>query len=147
MTSYVRISTLIVATCLMTACGEKPAPVSPVSVEPAPAAGGMPVAGRADSSAALTVVEFSPNTTIAGTPFNVQTDGQSGISFVLSRSAPAAEFTGWFDSKPLSGLVVSKTIVTATIPAEYLATPGSFPVELDVGGVRLPAGTFVIKPR
>lgn len=130
-----RITGLILTTLLLGACGEKPAPVS------APATEG------ADSAVKLAVVNFAPKSTPAGTTFNVQRDGNSGISFELSRPAPPAEFKAWLDNKPLTGVVASNTIVTATIPGEYLTTAGAFSIELEVGGVRLPAGKFVVEPR
>jgi len=142
MLSSFRIAGLTLAILALGACGDKPAPITP-----------PPAAATADSgddtatAGKLAVVNFSPNTTPAGTSFNVQADGNSGISFELNRPAPAAEFAGWFDNKPLTGLVANKMIVTATIPGEYLAQPGSYPIELEVGGVRLPAGTFVVAPR
>lgn len=136
-----RSTGLILATLLLGACGEKPAPINPPAADPTTA----PVAD--DSSAKLAVVNFSPKGTPVDTPFNVQLDGNSGISFELSRPAPAAEFKAWFDNKPLTGVVASNAIVTATIPAEYLATAGEFPIEIEVGGMRLPAGTFVVEPR
>lgn len=140
--------TLILATLLLGACGDKPAPINPPTADPAAAPSADDSAtGDAASSAKLAVVNFSPKGTPVNTPFNVQLDGNSGISFELSRPAPAAEFKAWFDNKPLTGVVASKTVVTATIPAEYLAKAGEFPIEIEVGGVRLPAGSFVVEPR
>jgi hypothetical protein len=128
---------------LLAACGEKPTPIVPPA--------GSAAEGAADpgdaSSARLAVVNFSPRSTPVDTPFNVQLDGNSGISFELSRPAPPAEFSVWFDDKPLTGVVASKKVVTATIPVEYLSAPGEYPIELEVGGVRLPAGNFEVTAR
>lgn len=129
-----RVSTLLLGTLLLGACGEKPAPITPPAGAPA-------------DTVKLAVVNFAPRTTPAGVPFNVQRDGNSGISFELNRLPPPTEFKAWFDNKPLTGVVSSKTIVTATIPGDYLAEPGSYPIELEVGGVRLPAGDFVVDSR
>ncbi len=123
-TRTLRNGSLMLATLLMGACGQKPTSVS-----------------------ALAVTSFSPGTTPAGTPFNVQLDGNSGIWFKLNQPAPPGEFQAWFDSKPLNGVVANKTIVTATIPGDYLAQPGRYAIELEVVGRRLPAGTFVVEPR
>ena len=144
MTMSLRSPALFLAIILLGACGDKPAPLNPPAASSTPAAGAA-ATSEADRPVKLAVVNFSPISTPAGTPFNVQRDGNSGISFELSRPAPAAEFKGWFDDKPLTGVVVSKTIVTATIPGDYLANAGSYPIALEVGGVRLPAGTFEVK--
>ncbi len=51
-----------------------------------------------------------------------------------------------FDGKPLTGVVVSGVIITATVPPEYLAEPGSYPVvvELQPAGTRIEAGNFEV---
>ena len=151
----------LLAMALLAACGQKPMPVdsatigqaSPApaaTIESAPPAMRLPAAEPAEpveNPGKLSVINFSPNTTPAGTPFNVQKDGSSGISFQLSRPAPPVGFMGWFDDKPLTGVVVSGTLVTATIPNEYLTKAGNYRIELEVGGMRLPVGTFVVLPR
>lgn len=129
-----RVSILILGTLLLGACGDKPTPSTPPAGTPA-------------DSVKLAVVNFAPRETPAGVPFNVQRDGNSGISFELNRLPPPTEFKAWFDNKPLTGVVSSKTIVTATIPGDYLAEPGTYPIELEVAGARLPAGDFVVGPR
>jgi len=51
--------------------------------------------------------------------------------------------------KPLTGIVVNGVIITAIIPPEYLAEPGSYPVvvELQPVGTRVEAGDFeVLQP-
>lgn len=128
---------LMLAFGLSTSCGQKPEPVTPVA----------PVAATGDTapSGKLQVANFSPDKTPAGVPFNVQADGNSGISFELDRPAPPADFAVWFDGKPLTGVVAAGKIVTATIPVEYLAEPGRYPIELEVGGIRIPAGDFVVE--
>lgn len=132
---------VMVVTALLAGCGDKPTPITP----PSPASGATGAdAGAPDASTKLAVVNFSPRSTPVDTPFNVQRDGNSGISFELNRPAPPAEFSAWFDNKPLTGVVASKLVVTATIPGEYLSTPGKYPIELEVGGVRLPAGSFEV---
>lgn len=132
---------LLLAVLLLGACGDKPAPITPPASAPSDSA-----AAAANAPAALTVVNFSPNTTPAGTPFNVQRDGNSGISFELS-SSPVGVVKLWFDGKPMVDGVVVNLIVTSTIPVDYMATAGDYPIELEVGGVRIPAGTFTVTPR
>lgn len=134
---------LLLLASLMVACGDKPTPTVP----PASDRTDSGSEGAAQSSAQLAVVNFGPRSTPVDTPFNVQRDGNSGISFELSRPAPPAEFSAWFDNKPLTGVVARELVVTATIPGEYLSTPGKYPIELEVGGVRLPAGSFEVTPR
>lgn len=128
----------LVLIAALAACGQKPEPVTP------PATSGDRAA-EASSSGVLQVTNFSPDRTPADTPFNVQADGNSGISFELDRAAPPAEFSVTFDGKPLTGVVSSGRVVTATIPLDYLSTPGSYPLVLEVGGTRLPAGEFVVE--
>lgn len=128
----------LVLIAALTACGQKPEPVTP------PATSGDR-ATEASSSGVLQVTRFSPDRTPAGTPFNVQADGHSGISFELDRAAPPADFSGTFDGKPLPAVVSSGRVVTATIPLDYLSTPGRYPLVLEVGGTRLPAGEFVVE--
>ncbi|MGI8559978.1 MAG: hypothetical protein ACR2J7_00745 [Luteimonas sp.] len=132
----------LVLIAALAACGQKPEPVTPPAT-PAVAAGDR--ATEASSSGVLQVTNFSPDRTPAGTPFNVQADGNSGISFELDRAAPPAEFSVWFDGKPLPGVVSRGRVVTATIPVDYLSTPGRYPLVLEVGGRRLPAGEFVVE--
>ncbi|MEJ7746211.1 MAG: hypothetical protein WKF61_05565 [Luteimonas sp.] len=127
---------LLLAVLLLGACGEKPAPTTP------PAADSV----ASKPGEALKVVNFSPNTTPAGTPFNVQRDGNSGISFQLS-SSPVGAVKLWFDGKPMADGVVVNLIVTSTIPVQYMASAGDYPIELEVGGVRIPAGTFVVEAK
>lgn len=128
---------VMVLMALLAGCGDKPTAITPPSATVAEGS-------AADASTKLAVVNFSPRSTPVNTPFNVQRDGNSGISFELNRPAPPAEFSAWFDNKPLTGVVASKLVVTATIPGEYLSTPGKYPIELEVGGTRLPAGLFEV---
>lgn len=142
MTTHLRHVSLMILLGLLVACGQKPEPLVPpaarTSDSQAPASDGTTISSR------LEVINFSPERTRAGEAFNVQADGNSGISFELDRAAPPADFAVWFDGKPLTGVVAAGKIVTATIPAEYMAEPGRYPIALDVGGTRIPAGEFVV---
>lgn len=129
---------------LVTACN----PQEPVAVvDPVPASAST--ADAAGATAPLSIVNWGQRSTPAGVPFNVQADGHSGMSFELSKEAPPGDVVVTLDGKPLTGIAVGGVIVTATIPPEYLAEPGSYPVvvELQPAGIRIEAGNFeVVKP-
>jgi hypothetical protein len=107
-----------------------------------------PSSGNASAPQAdWTVVNWGQQTTPAGSTFNVQRDGNSGVSFELNQPAPATELSVTFDGKPLTGVVASGVIVTATIPAEFLATPGAYPVEIQIPALnrKITAGNFTVE--
>lgn len=108
--------------------------------------GAAPAAANVDVST-LKVVQWGPKTTKAGTPFNAQPDGNSGMFVELSGDVPLTKFEGTIGGKPLSGVVASGKVVTATIPAEYLATPGTYPIELIVPAqnARIAVGDFTVE--
>jgi len=93
------------------------------------------------------VVNWGNKTTGPGVTFNVQRDGNSGISFELNQPVPTSEITGTFDGKPLTGVATNGVIVTATIPGEFLSKAGSYPVALQIPAlsVNIPAGDFEVK--
>lgn len=118
----------------------------------------VPPANKAPDTAASTtnatasaveykVVNMSPQKTKVGTPFNVQLDQGSGISFELSRPAPPGDIKVMFDGKPLGGVAANGVIVTATIPTSYFATAGTYPVTVMLPGAQapLPAGNFTVE--
>lgn len=108
-----------------------------------------PASGSASSPSTTEykVVNWGLRGTAPGVAFNVQRDGNSGISFELDQPAPPAEITATFDGKPLTGIATNGVIVTATIPGEYLSVAGTYPVELQIVGLapHIPAGDFVVK--
>lgn len=113
------------------------------------AAGAAAASAGNSAEAELTVVNWGDRSTRAGIPFNVQADGQSGIYFELSQPVRSAGVNVSFDGKPLDGVVVNGSIVTATIPSAYLAEPGSYPLvlELQPAATRIEAGDFqVVQP-
>lgn len=118
-------------------CGDKP---KAVVAPPAPSAEATPVAANEP----LGVVNFSPLSTPAGVAFNVQADGNSGFWFELNKPV-LAQVRGRFNGKPLKGVVAKGKIITATIPLDYIAEPGNYPIEFDVAGNILAAGTFVVE--
>lgn len=112
----------------------------------APAGAAAPAAANVDVST-LKVVQWGPKSTKAGATFNAQPDGNSGMFVELSGDVPLTKFEGTIGGKPLSGVVASGKVVTATIPAEYLATPGTYPVELVVPAqnARIAVGNFTVE--
>lgn len=95
------------------------------------------------------IANWGDRSTPAGVPFNVQADGHSGVYFELNQQAPPGSLVVTFNGKPLAGVAVSGVMVTATIPPEYLAVPGSYPVVLEMqpAGTRVEAGNFeVVQP-
>lgn len=94
------------------------------------------------------VVNWGQKSVVAGESFNVQRDGNSGVAFELNRPAPEGEVRVFFDNRSLPSVAVDGVIVTATIPPEHLATPGSYPVVLELAGEagRVEVGAFVVVP-
>jgi hypothetical protein len=94
------------------------------------------------------IINWGQRSTHAGQAFNVQADGNSGISFELSRPVAPGSFAISFDGRPLTGVAASGVIVTGTIPPNYLTTPGRYPVVLEnvAAGIRLEAGDFTVEP-
>ncbi|MES2857684.1 MAG: hypothetical protein V4704_00710 [Pseudomonadota bacterium] len=117
----------------------------PPAQSSSPAATSAPAAPAAAGE--YKIVNWSQKGTAPGAEFNVQRDGNSGISFELNQPVPTAEITGTFDGKPLTGIATNGVIVTATIPGEYLAEAGTYPVELQIPdlGKKIPAGNFEVK--
>ena len=141
---------LAVATLTLLCCACNPQQTPPPGQPAAPAAqtpassastAGAPVA------APYKIVNWGQQSTAAGQPFNVQRDGNSGVTFELNQPAPAGEIRGTFDGKPLTGVVANGVIVTATIPGDYLAKPGRYPVALNIPTAADPvvAGEFEVK--
>lgn len=93
------------------------------------------------------IVNWGLRGTAPGVTFNVQRDGNSGISFELNQPVPPAEITATFDGKPLTGIATNGVIVTATIPGAYLSKAGTYPVELQILGLapHIPAGDFKVE--
>lgn len=136
-----KIFAAAVVSLLASACNPQD-PVPPAAPAGAPAA-----SSEAATAVEYKVVNMSPATTKVGTPFNVQLDQGSGISFELSRPVPPGEIKVMFDGKPLGGVAANGVIVTATIPESYLAMAGAYPVTVLLPGSPEPlsAGTFTVE--
>lgn len=100
----------------------------------------------ASEAAALKVKSWGPKNTPTATTFNLQPDGNSGVFAELTGPVPQTRFTASLGGKPLSAVVASGNVVTATVPKDYLAAPGSYPLELQIPAmdIRIPAGDFVV---
>lgn len=102
--------------------------------------------GKSAAAHEFKVVNMSPRSTKAGAPFNVQVDNGSGVSFELNQPVPAGDVQVTFDGKPLGGVAANGVIVTATIPNDYIAKMGRYPVTMQVAGSAvLPAGEFTVE--
>lgn len=132
-----RIACLLTLSALLAGCNPQQAVDTPA---PATAAAGAP-------GAKATVVNWGQRSTKVGEDFNVQADGNSGVSFELSQPVLPGEYTITFAGKPLTGVVTSGVIITATIPKDFLAHPGTFPIVIQnpPQGVRIEAGDFTVE--
>lgn len=93
--------------------------------------GTAPVASSAPATpanAAPQLVNWGPQGTPAGTAFQVQADGGSGMFFEFDSELPAAPTAVTFNGTPLGGLVAEGKVVTGTVPAASLATPGTYEI-------------------
>lgn len=108
--------------------------------EPAQVAAPKPVSS-------LKIINWAPQTTKAGVAFNAQPDGNSGVFFELDGDVPPIAFTATFDGKPMSGVVASGHVVTATIPSDYLKSPGQHQIEIQAPSENAKIGpvTFTIE--
>lgn len=87
-----------------------------------------PAAAAPAPKAAPRLVNWGPQSTPAGTAFQVQADGGSGMFFEFDSELPAAPTAVTFNGTPMGGMVAEGKVVTATVPAASLATPGTFEI-------------------
>ena len=120
-------TSLFLATAFLVAgCNRDQAAKPPVDGTAPVAATATPAAAPTDAAPQL--VTWGPQSTPAGTSFQVQADGGSGMFFQFDRELPVAPTAVTFNGKPLGGMVAEGKVVTATVPAEALATPGTFEI-------------------
>lgn len=140
-----RLTAFIALIGLMSACSGGDSATLTSFLSNAPPAPANPVK-VVESQVPLAVQRFAPHNTPAGVAFNDQGDRNSGVFFELNRAAGVEPITATFDGKPLTGVVVSEKVITATIPGDFLKVPGStYPVELHEGTRTIPAGKFTVK--
>lgn len=114
--------------------------------------GTAPVNTPADAApapkAAPRLVNWGPQSTPAGTAFQVQADGGSGMFFEFDSELPAAPTAVTFNGTPMGGMVAEGKVVTATVPAASLATPGTFEIviEMPEGTPAFAPLTFTVEP-
>jgi hypothetical protein len=146
--SPMRNLALAAAVVLVLAACQEPTTSAPAAA-PGSASSEAPAATSANTApaAAYTVTQWGPQETTTGTAFNAQPDGNSGLWFKVEPALPAVAATGTFGGKPLQGVVAGADVVTATVPADYLASPGDYPIVLEVPstGARIEVGTFKVK--
>lgn len=125
----------------MLGCTEQGTP--PAATDPAATA---TTAAPAAKVSDLKVVQWGPKNTSPGVAFNVQPDGNSGMFVEFDGPLPATKFEGTLGGKPLQGVVASGNVVTATVPADYVAAAGRLPLELFVPSenARISVGEFVV---
>jgi hypothetical protein len=92
------------------------------------------------------VINLSPATTPAGTPFNVQPDGSAALGILCKDADDKTVIV--FASKPLATLKAKEgaCFVTATVPKELFSTPGSYPVFIRNSAGESNRLTFVVTP-
>ena len=92
------------------------------------------------------VVSLSPDTTPAGTGFNVQPDGSAALGVVCKDADDKTIIV--FASRPLPTLKAQgpTCFITATVPKELFSTPGSYPVFLRNSAGESNRLDFVVKP-
>lgn len=141
---------LLSLTLLAAACDSEPTPAPGAA---APVEGTEPAAASATGSteseapAALSIVQWGPDKTAAGETFNLQPDGNSGMWFQLSSVPPPSEYAGTIGGKPMISVVANGNIVAGTVPPDYLATPGTYPIVLTITttGQKFEVGNFIVE--
>lgn len=83
----------------------------------------------AATPATLGIVDWGPRQTRAGTPFNLQQDGQAAIWILVDQPLDGRGTTVRFNDTLLDG-DVSGTLVTAVVPAALYATAGGYRIQV-----------------
>lgn len=125
MKTLIPASMLLAVAVFAAGCNRDEAAKPPVDGT-APVAATTPATAPTDAAPQL--ITWGPQSTPAGTAFQVQADGGSGMFFEFDRELPAAPTAVTFNGKPMGGMVAEGKVVTATVPAEALATPGTFEI-------------------
>lgn len=129
---------MLFVTLLSAGCSREPSTSQPVDAT-APVADAA--AAPAPTAAAPALVNWGPQSTPAGTPFQVQADGGSGMFFEFDHELPAAPTAVTFNGTPMGGMVAAGKVVTATVPAAAIASPGSYEIV-----IVMPEGAPKFKP-
>lgn len=145
-----KLPLLLTLALLASACDSQPtaAPAAPSPADgTAPAEVAVSESAAAGAAAALTVVQWGPEKTRVGKPFNVQPNGNSGMWFKMSAVPPPGEYAGTIGGKPMGTVVANGDVVAGTVLPSYLATPGSYPVVLMITttGQKFEVGNFVVE--
>jgi hypothetical protein len=142
-----KIPSLLLLALVLSACDSQPT-AAPASTAAVPPPAPLPEPAKPAVAAVPKVIKWGPEHAKAGEAFNVQADGNSGIWFQLDQDVPAGtSITGTFDGKPLIGPVVNGKFGAATIPVDYIATPGTYAMELHIpaDGPAIAAGSITVE--
>ncbi|MDY7539944.1 hypothetical protein QN395_08145 [Undibacterium sp. RTI2.2] len=99
------------------------------------------------SMPSVQILKWGPQSTVAGTTFSAQPNGNSAIWFEQRGIGNAGMVEVWFADKKLEGMAITPDSGgSAEVPAELLKTPGKFPVYLILKpeGKRVEIGIFEV---
>ena len=146
-----RFATLL-ALALLAACNRTP--IEPDATAASPTNTPAPIVSSADeatsptTAAETTVITWGPRGSKQGQVATPLKDGSLGIWFKLQGAPPTRGTMVLFDNQPLK-TYAKAGVVTAKIPAAYLATSGKKPIVLKMGGdtgAAISVGDFDVTP-
>lgn len=131
-----RFATLL-ALALLAACNRTP--IEPDTTAASPTNTPVPIVSNADEATSpttateTTVIAWGPRGSKRGQVAKPNKDGNLGIWFKIQGAPPTRGTVVLFDNQPLKTWAKSG-VVTAAVPAAYLATSGKKPIVLKLGG-------------
>jgi len=126
---------LLVLLGLMTTACTAPAPA------PTPSATAAPAAPAAKQS--ITLQTLFPDQIDLGQKFNEQPDGRSALAVKVDKATPTSVIV--FNGTSLKTEINPDNILTAFVPPELVAKPGTFPVYVTDGGAESNRLSFTIR--
>ena len=91
------------------------------------------------------IVSVSPNSTSAGQPFNLQPNGVSAFS-IECRNASTKTVVYW-NKTPLQTAYANSSLVTALIPKELYAQPGTYVISIVNAPISSNCTNFIVLPQ